>query len=109
GTAFFSIGSAGQGAAARGVVQLYGNVVDTTGVLGLQHTAGGDSERAFPTWVTVPGYYSLAAGRRWHFFFGWVFALNGLLYVIYNLVTGHLRKFFFTPADAAKVPAMIAY
>jgi Ni/Fe-hydrogenase b-type cytochrome subunit len=57
----------------------------------------------------VPGYYSLAAGRRWHFFFGWLFALNGLLYVFYNLVVGHLRKFFFTPADAAKVPAMIAY
>jgi Ni/Fe-hydrogenase b-type cytochrome subunit len=109
GTAFFSIGSAGQGSAARGVVRLYGYGVDTTGVLGLQRTADGNSERAFPSWITVPGYYSLAAGRRWHFFFGWVFALNGLLYVIYNLATGHLRKFFFTPADAVQVPAMIAH
>src|SRR6185369_1689198 len=73
GTAFFSIGTAGQDAAARGVVQVYGYAVDTTGVLGLQRTTDGNSERAFPTWITVPGYYSLAAGRRWHFFFGWVF------------------------------------
>jgi thiosulfate reductase cytochrome b subunit len=57
----------------------------------------------------VPGYYSLAAGRRWHFFFGWLFVINGLLYIFYNLAVGHLRKFCFTPADAAKVPAMIAY
>ena len=57
----------------------------------------------------MPGYYSLASGRRWHFFFGWLFALNGLLYVVYNLAVGHMRKFFFTFDDAKKVPTMIAY
>lgn len=109
GTAFLSIGAAGSGAQARGVVQIYGYEIPTTGVLGLQHTASGNQDRAFPSWITVPGYYSLADGRRWHFFFGWLFALNGLLYVIYNLASGHMRKFFFTPRDAARIPAMIAY
>lgn len=107
GTAFFSIGATGSNT--RGVVQLYGREFDTTGVLGLQQTTDGAQERAFPSWITIPGYYSLAGGRRWHFFFGWLFAINGLLYVIYNLAVGHLRKFLFAPRDAARVPAMIAY
>ena len=29
--------------------------------------------------------------------------------MIYNLAVGHLRKFLFTPQDAAHVPAMVAY
>ena len=107
--AFFTIGAANDGGDLRGYVKLYGQQLDTTGLLGVQRTGLMPSARAFPSWLTVPGYYSLAAGRRWHFFFGWLFALNGLLYVFYNLIVGHLRKFFFTPADAAKVPAMIAY
>ena len=32
-----------------------------------------------------------------------------MLYVIYNLAVGHLRKFLFTPHDAVLIPAMIAY
>ena len=107
--AFFSIGAANDDGDLRGYVKLYGQQFDTTGLLGVQQTGLMPSARAFPSWLTVPGYYSLAAGRRWHFFFGWLFTLNGLLYVFYNLAVGHLRKFFFTPADAAKMPAMIAY
>lgn len=75
----------------------------------MQQGALGPLPRAIPSWLTVPGYYSLAGARRWHFFFGWLFALNGLLYVIYNVAVGHMRKLFFTLKDAAKVPAMIAY
>ncbi len=107
--AFFSIGAANDDGDLRGYVALYGRQFDTTGWLGVQQSGLMPSARAFPSWLTVPGYYSLAAGRRWHFFFGWLFTLNGLLYVFYNLAVGHLRKFFFTPADAAKVPAMIGY
>jgi len=107
--AFFSIGAANDDGDMRGYVQLYGGQIDTTGYLGVQPGALGPSARAFPSWLTVPGYYSLADARRWHFFFGWLFALNGLLYVFYNLAVGHLRKFFFTVADAKRVPAMIAY
>jgi cytochrome b subunit of formate dehydrogenase len=51
----------------------------------------------------------LAGGRRWHFFFAWIFALNGLLYAIYNIANGHVRKFLFTAKDAVKAPAMVLY
>ena len=107
--AFFSISATQDNSDVRGYINLYGHKVDTTGFLGVQQDVFGPSARAFPSWLTVPGYYSLAAARRWHFFFGWLFALNGLLYVIYNLAVGHMRKFFFTPADAKKAPAMVAY
>ncbi|HLN86241.1 MAG TPA: cytochrome b/b6 domain-containing protein [Candidatus Limnocylindrales bacterium] len=107
--AFLSIGADDSGGDPRGYVEVLGRRIDTTGVLGLQQTADGPSQRAFPSWLTVPGYYSLAGARRWHFFFGWFFTINGLLYIAYNFAVGHLRKFFFTPRDAAKVPAMIAY
>ena len=105
--AFFTIGADSD--TARGYIDILGKQINTTGLLGLQHTAEGPSARAFPSWLTVPGYYSLAGSRRWHFFFGWLFTLNGLLYLIYNLSTGHLHKFILTPHDAAKIPAMIAY
>jgi Ni/Fe-hydrogenase b-type cytochrome subunit len=107
--AFFSIGATNEDSELRGYVRLYGQQLDTTGFLGVQPGALAPTPRAFPSWLTVPGYYSLASGRRWHFFFGWLFVLNGLLYVLYNLVIGHMRKFFFTFDDAKKVPAMIAY
>jgi Ni/Fe-hydrogenase b-type cytochrome subunit len=106
--AFFSI-AATQDDDARGYLELYGRQVDTTGFLGVQQGVFGPTARAFPSWLTVPGYYSLAAARRWHFFFGWLFVLNGLLYVIFNIAVGHMRKFFFTLHDAKKVPAMVAY
>ena len=107
--AFFSIAATNEDGDVRGYVDLYGLQIDTTGFLGVQQGVFGPSARAFPSWLTVPGYYSLAAARRWHFFFGWLFALNGTLYVIYNLIVGHMRKFFFTFSDAKKVPAMVAY
>ncbi|HEX5606202.1 MAG TPA: cytochrome b/b6 domain-containing protein, partial [Candidatus Binatia bacterium] len=47
--------------------------------------------------------------RRWHFFFGWLFAISGAVYLIYNLAVGHIRKFLFTLRDAKKLPAMTAY
>lgn len=107
--AWLSIGAQEQGADMRGYIEIHGWRIDTTGFLGVRQTAQGPSARAFPSWATVPGYYSLAGARRWHFFFGWLFFLAGLVYVIHNLAVGHLKKFLFTPADAARAPAMIAY
>ena len=107
--AFFSIAATNEDGDVRGYVDLYGRQIDTTGFLGVQQGTFGPSARAFPSWLTIPAYYSLAGARRWHFFFGWLFALNGTLYVIYNLIVGHMRKFFFTFSDAKKVPAMVAY
>lgn len=107
--AFFSIGAVNEDGDARGYLKLYGSQIDTTGYLGVQQDALMPTARAFPSWATIPGYYSLADARRWHFFFGWVFFLNGLLYIFFNLMVGHLRKFLFTFDDAKKIPAMTAY
>src|ERR1051325_6658602 len=45
-----------------------------------------------------PGFYkalglerSLAIGMAWHFFFMWLFAVNGVVYVIYTLLSGEWR------------------
>ncbi|MGH8208575.1 MAG: cytochrome b/b6 domain-containing protein [Steroidobacteraceae bacterium] len=47
---------------------------------------------AFPTWVTLPGWQDLAGGRRWHFFFAWLFVLNGVLYVVHALLSGRVSR-----------------
>jgi Ni/Fe-hydrogenase b-type cytochrome subunit len=107
--AFFSIGASQDDDDVRGFVDVYGRKIDTTGFLGVQQGVFGPQARGFPSWLTVPGYYSLAAARRWHFFFGWLFAITGVLYLLYNLPAGHVRKFFLTPHDINKVPAMAAY
>jgi Ni/Fe-hydrogenase b-type cytochrome subunit len=107
--AFLSIAAANDDGEVRGFFRIYGWQFDTTGVLGVQNSEMGPSPRAFPSWLTIPGYFWLAGGRRWHFFFAWLFALNGLLYFIYNIANGHLRKFLLTPKDAARMPAMVLY
>src|SRR5947207_4194853 len=107
--AFFSIAATSEDAEVRGYTHLFGLKFDTTGLLGVQNTATGPSPRAFPSWITIPGYFWLAGGRRWHFFFGWIFTINGVLYFLYNVLNGHMRKFLFTLKDAIQVPAMIAY
>jgi thiosulfate reductase cytochrome b subunit len=76
-----------------GVTRVLGVEVETTGVLGV--TPGADGElraRAFPSWITIPARYSLGLAREWHFFFAWVFVLNGIAYVLYSLFSRHLLR-----------------
>jgi thiosulfate reductase cytochrome b subunit len=47
---------------------------------------------AFPSWATLPSWQDLAGGRRWHFFFAWLFVLNGLLYVVYALTSRRVSR-----------------
>jgi Ni/Fe-hydrogenase b-type cytochrome subunit len=107
--AFFSIYTVNEKGAIRAYTELYGLRVETTGVLGLQNTEMGPAPRAFPSWITVPGFYCLSCGRRWHFFFAWLFALNGLVYFIYNRANGHVSKFILKPRDLGKVFSMALY
>lgn len=80
----------------RGVTELFGRDFDTTGVLGLSESPYGRPEvRGFPTWATVPSARWLAMGRAWHFFFAWLFVLNGALYVMYTLASRERRQRFF--------------
>lgn len=79
----------------RGVIDIAGRQVDTTGWLGLSRDSDGNRvTRAFPAWATLPSWQSLAEGRLWHFFFAWIFVLNGLIYVLYSVLTGHLWRDF---------------
>lgn len=80
--------AAEQGGEPTGLTKIGSLRFDTTGVLGLS----GNEARGFPAWATLPSYRSLADGRRWHFFFAWIFALNGLIYLAVALIGGHLRR-----------------
>jgi thiosulfate reductase cytochrome b subunit len=75
-----------------GVTSVLGHDFHTTGVLGVSRENGELVERGFPNWATLPSYQDLATGRRWHFFFAWLFVANGLVYLAYSLISGHLRE-----------------
>lgn len=76
----------------RGQTQVGSLRFDTTGVFGVsKNMAGEDSRRGFPMWATIPGPRNLAEGRRWHFFFAWVFVINGLAYLLWSWRARHLR------------------
>lgn len=75
-----------------GVLRVFGHELTTTGVLGVSTSASGAlSEQGFPHWLTLPDSYSLALARWWHFFFAWVFVINGLAYLLYAVASGHFR------------------
>ena len=74
-----------------GATTIFGHTFNTNGVLGLSHDAEGNvSVRAFPAWATLPSSQWLSLARAWHFFFAWLFVINGLLYVIYSIASRHL-------------------
>ena len=75
-----------------GVTQVAGREWQTTGVLGLSEIGGTTRARAFPGWATVPGPQWLSMARHWHFFFAWVFVINGVGYVLYSLFSRHLAR-----------------
>lgn len=77
----------------KGITQVLGRDFDTTGVLGASRDGSlGVQDRGFPNWATLPGHQWLAMGRRWHFFFAWVFVLNGLAFAVYSVGGGHLHR-----------------
>jgi thiosulfate reductase cytochrome b subunit len=75
-----------------GVTQFAGREWQTTGVLGLSAIDGVTRSRAFPGWATVPGPQWLSMARHWHFFFAWVFVVNGIAYLLYGLFSRHLAR-----------------
>ncbi|WP_426220873.1 cytochrome b/b6 domain-containing protein [Methylobacterium sp. NFXW15] len=91
-TPALAITSEETGGSNRGVVYLGDRKFDTTGVLGLSKDNGIETDRAFPSWVTLPATQDLATGRRWHFLFAWFLVINGAIYLIYGLFSGQLRR-----------------
>jgi thiosulfate reductase cytochrome b subunit len=77
----------------KGITTVFGHRIDTTGVLGLSWDAAGHPwARGFPAWVTLPSQQSLAEGRLWHFFFAWLFVVNGAVYLLAGLAGKHLWR-----------------
>ncbi len=65
----------------------------TTGLLGVSADADGDpAAMAFPNWITLPGGPGLALARDWHFALAWVLVLNGMIYLLFGLFSGHFRR-----------------
>ncbi len=81
------------GGGVTGITTIAGHRFSTDGVLGASTDgAGAKTVRAFPSWATIPGPQWLSMGRHWHFFFAWLFVLNGIAYVAYALLSGHLTR-----------------
>jgi thiosulfate reductase cytochrome b subunit len=76
-----------------GVTTIAGHNFITTGVLGVSYDADGmPVAGAFPNWLTLPGGPGLALARDWHFAMAWLFVLNGTLYLLFGLASGHFRR-----------------
>jgi thiosulfate reductase cytochrome b subunit len=91
--ALFEIGAHGTRHDIKGFTRAGSATFDTTGILGVSRNAAGkEVVRGFPPWMTLPSWRDLALGRRWHFFFAWLFAANLLLYLLAAIASGHLRR-----------------
>lgn len=101
----FSAKENDNGDVTAGETTLFGHTFDTTGLFGASRGSDGEmEERGFPSWATLPAEQDLAMGRRWHFFFAWLLAINGLVYVA-NLVAGrHFRDLWPSLADLRALP-----
>jgi len=76
-----------------GVTTIAGHNFITTGVLGVSYDADGmPVAGAFPNWLTLPGGPGLALARDWHFAMAWLFVLNGAIYLLFGLASGHFRR-----------------
>ena len=104
---FLSLEAVEEGDALRGVTRVGGLSFDTTGTLGVSNVDGEPTARGFPAWITLPSYQDLATGRRWHFFFAWLFVVNGLIYLGYGLLTRHFRRDLLPTTDEL-APAHLA-
>ncbi|WP_037082721.1 cytochrome b/b6 domain-containing protein [Neorhizobium vignae] len=90
--AVLTIGSDDDAGFPSGFLRVAGLQIPTTGVLGVSNVDGEPTARAFPSWATIPSFQDLAAGRRWHFFFAWLFVINGILYLGFSLLSGHFKR-----------------
>ena len=76
----------------KGVTTVLGHTFDTSGVLGVSNGPEGPAARGFPSWMTIPGTQDLATGRLWHLLFAWVLLIDGVVFIAYGLVSGHIGR-----------------
>lgn len=95
---------------ARGTLTLFGHSIATTHVLGVTSDGSGqETERAFPGWLTFPGYQDLAGGRRWHFLFAWIMVACGAAYIVVGALRKDLASLVLRPSDLPKLLPMQLY
>lgn len=76
-----------------GVTNVLGYELNTTGIFGLSADSNGKlTQRGFPTWMTLPSAQWLSMARHWHFFFAWLFVINGLCYITYSYFAKHIQR-----------------
>lgn len=93
-----------------GTTTTFGHAFNTTGWLGwTDDGTGGKTTRAFPGWLTIPGYQDLADGRRWHLFFAWIMMFSGIAYMIWGFGRRDLRELILRPRDIPKILPMQLY
>jgi thiosulfate reductase cytochrome b subunit len=93
-----------------GQTQIFGLQLATTHLLGWTDSGqGGESPRAFPGWITWPGYQDLANGRRWHLFFGWLMVLAAAAYFVSGVRRKDLALIVLRPSDVPKLLPMQLY
>jgi thiosulfate reductase cytochrome b subunit len=83
----------GPGGQPQGVTRVLGAEFDTTGWLGVVRGPDGQYVAStFPPWMMLPGVQWLAMARAWHFFFAWVFVINGIAFIVYSVASRHLTR-----------------
>jgi thiosulfate reductase cytochrome b subunit len=105
---FLSIGHAQGPAGERGVTSIGDLRFDTTGFLGVSKFNGQELHKAWPSWLTIPSSQDLANARHWHFLFAWVLAVNGLVYLLWSLLSRHVgRDLVPTVGDLRSIPRSV--
>ncbi len=103
--AILQIGARQASDGVAGFTRIFGREFDTTGYLGVS----GDAVRAFPAYLTIPSFQSLATGRVIHFFFAWILVGTLAVWLVASAVNGHLRRdLTVTGQDLRELPADVA-
>jgi thiosulfate reductase cytochrome b subunit len=93
-----------------GTTRILGLTIPTTHLFGYTDDGmGGESPRAFPAWLTLPGPQDLADGRRWHLLFSWTLFAALVAYLISAAMRGKLRELVMRPDDFRKLLPMQLY
>ncbi|MBV7483200.1 cytochrome b/b6 domain-containing protein [Bordetella sp. BOR01] len=100
--AFIAIGSRQHEDGLHGFFQVGSLRIETTGILGVSREGNAATARAFPTWLTIPSYHDLGAGRNWHFLSAWLLVINGLVYLAHGFWRGHIRRDILPNRDQLK-------
>ncbi|MFZ1972107.1 MAG: cytochrome b/b6 domain-containing protein [Candidatus Acidiferrales bacterium] len=60
-----------------------------------------------PSWLTLGGW--LGGALPWHFTFGWIYVVTGVVYVVYQALSGNFRQMLFVPRDIPGVWPMVRH